>query len=74
MQDYLNTNGLVGGKIPAGKLCPFEKVCDFVCKDWNECPVENRVKKYDFSCQKAKIYSLRIGESVNQWITSTKTD
>lgn len=55
MIDWCNCNGLVDGKIPAGKPCPFEKKCGHPLP---KCPVEGKPREVDFSCALARGLSL----------------
>jgi hypothetical protein len=55
MKDYVNTNGLVHGNIPAGKPCPFEDDCKV---KMNRCPTKDSLKTVDFSCAAARAHSL----------------
>ncbi len=57
MVDFLNSHGLVKGKIPAGQICPFIRECD---KRNKTCPTSISLKDKDFSCGYAHGHSLRL--------------
>jgi hypothetical protein len=49
-----NSNGLIGGNIPAGNSCPFLSECSLR----NErCPSAENIKTNDFSCAAARMFS-----------------
>lgn len=52
--DYCNKNGLVDGKIPKGKACPFATECERIIE---RCPTETNKKDNDFSCALARLIS-----------------
>jgi hypothetical protein len=52
MRDYLNSNGLVSGNIPAGEVCRFSGACPWV----STCPVPR--KAGDYSCARARLASM----------------
>lgn len=52
---YLNSNGLVDGKIPAGEKCPFLRECELAC---SRCPGFRDVKPVDYSCAAARAHSI----------------
>lgn len=52
---YLNSFGLVNGKIPAGQSCPFISKCKM--KN-GQCPSKNNIKENDYSCAAARAHSL----------------
>lgn len=55
MKDFRNSNGLVNGKIPAGKPCPFYKECEII---GDNCPTDDKVKPNDFSCGCARAFNI----------------
>lgn len=55
MSNYLNSNGLVNGKIPATLPCPWINECKI--KDSN-CPTVENPKNNLFSCGMARAFSL----------------
>jgi hypothetical protein len=55
--NFLNENGLVKGKIPAGKFCQFYKECDMVIE---RCPVPGKTRLTTFSCALARQNSLAV--------------
>lgn len=50
-----NAGGLVGGRIPAGKACPFLKNCKM---ENNNCPTKKTPKSGDFSCAAARAHAM----------------
>lgn len=55
VSNYLNENGLVDGKIPSGKACPFIDTCTWK----NErCPSATQTKPNDYSCAAARLHSI----------------
>lgn len=54
--DFLNTNGLVNGKIPAGTCCSFQEECILFSKE--ECPNIMYILDTDYSCAAARAFSL----------------
>ncbi len=73
MTDFLNSNGLVQGNIPAGTPCPFHSEYKLV-KD--SCPVDGKVKSNSFSCGAARAFSLvqisgNKGRALNNWVNNT---
>lgn len=55
MRDFRNTNGLVDGKIPARKPCPFLHECNRIN---DNCPIPNKTKDNNFSCGFARGWSI----------------
>ena len=53
--EYLDENGLVGGRIPAGQPCNFYKICDV---RMDRCPRAEKLSKRNFSCAAARLFSL----------------
>ena len=54
-KDHTNSNGLVNGRIPAGKPCPFETECKLKME---RCPTKDSLKTVDFSCAAARAHSI----------------
>jgi len=55
MSEYLNTNGLSKGLIPANTACPFLDRCKFKV---HTCPgVDGKMKSNNFSCAAARLHS-----------------
>lgn len=55
MSEYLNTNGLNKGLIPANTACPFLDRCKFKV---HTCPgVDGKMKPNNFSCAAARLHS-----------------
>lgn len=55
MSQYLNSNGLTQGLIPANTACPFLDKCKFKV---HTCPgVDGKMKPNDFSCAAARLHS-----------------
>lgn len=52
---YINANGLIGGKVPAGKPCPFAAECSMIN---NHCPTDDELKDAPYSCATARMHSL----------------
>lgn len=52
---YTNANGLVAGKIPVGKPCPFLSECSMIN---NHCPTDEEPKAEAYSCATARMHSL----------------
>lgn len=53
--NWLNENGLVKGKIPAGTICHYSDKCNSI----NEyCPTKDNIRDVDFSCARARFMSL----------------
>ena len=55
--DYYNSNGLVNGKIPEKRECPFLKECT---RKTDNCPsIDNKnIRTFPFSCALARLFSL----------------
>ncbi len=53
--DYLNSNGLVDGKIPKGQACPCIDLCG---RQMPTCPTERNPTVVDFSCALARLWSI----------------
>lgn len=55
MSEYLNTNGLAKGLIPANTACPFLDRCKMKV---HTCPgVDGKMKPNNFSCAAARLHS-----------------
>ena len=55
MSEYLNSNGLSKGLIPANTPCPFLDKCKFKV---HTCPgVDGKTKPNNFSCAAARLHS-----------------
>lgn len=52
---YLDENGLVDGKIPAGSACPWHETCDL---KMDRCPSKEKPKENAFSCALARLNSM----------------
>jgi len=50
-----NAGGLVDGRIPAGKACPFLKTCSMKVAS---CPTKQESKSIAFSCAAARAHAL----------------
>lgn len=50
-----NAGGLVGGRIPAGKACPFLKTCSMKNE---QCPTKQATKPVDYSCAAARAHAM----------------
>jgi len=55
---YLDSNGLVDGKIPQGKPCPFLTECKMMLAD--RCPSESHQPPGPYSCGAARLWSITI--------------
>lgn len=53
--EYLNKNGLVDGRIPAGKPCAYAGICPLRME---RCPTKDSLREVDFSCASARYFSL----------------
>jgi len=60
-KDYLNSNGLVNGKIPAGSCCPFLDTCKL--KIVNRCPSKTHQPPGEYSCAAARLWSITLNAS-----------
>jgi len=54
-EDFLNSNGLVDGKIPAKKECPFLEKCQ---TRTSSCPSKDKPHDVPFSCGFARAFSI----------------
>jgi len=52
---WLNENGLLNGRIPAGTACPFLLRC---CLRHGSCPTNENTRSFTYSCSSARVYSL----------------
>jgi len=52
---YINANGLVEGKVPAGKACPFIAECSMLN---DQCPTDDEPTSEPYSCATARMHSL----------------
>jgi hypothetical protein len=71
--DFLNSEGLVDGKIPAGTECPFWVRCALLTKN---CPTFNQSSirtDTTFSCAVARSFSL-LQEVVKDEIDNNRTN
>jgi hypothetical protein len=53
--NWLDSNGLVAGKIPTGTACHMAKTCNRIAP---MCPTEEKPREVDFSCALARLGSL----------------
>ncbi len=54
MKDYLNSNGLINGKIPAGQTCGYYNECT---RKNGYCPGGDHLLEHEFSCALARLHS-----------------
>ena len=59
MKDFLNTNGLVRGRIPPGKSCPFYQKCSYKNKN---CPTKLNPSAKETSCDVARLCSMNTND------------
>ena len=56
--DHCDSNGLVGGSIPALRACPFIDHCKFKV---SSCPTTEKPHTKPFSCGVARLHSMVVG-------------
>ncbi len=56
MQNYLNSNGLDNGFIPAYTVCPWNKNCENIT---SKCPKEGKIISHKYMCAHARFFSLK---------------